>query len=189
MKNIVLTTLIIFSQSILAHDLPNTFEAGQPIVANEVNENFSEIESEINSMKAQIESLQSFISNNGREFVGITDSKTNGDAGGLFGLNQMCDVKFSGSTTCQSDEVSAANISLISESAWIHPKIRSFYQNNTYLLSYHGINKWISTETRDCFSWTWNGQDTNQTGFILQPTGKIEPRGLCHIERPVACCK
>ena len=77
------------SSTILAHDLPNTFEAGQPILASEVNENFAEIESEINNMKTQIASLQDFISNNGREFVGITDSKTNGDAGGLFGLNQM----------------------------------------------------------------------------------------------------
>ena len=186
MKNKLIASLIILSPNIFAHDLPNTFEAGQPIVASEVNENFTELESEINTMKAQIESLQSFISNNGREFVGITDSKTNGDAGGLFGLNQMCDANFSGSTTCQSDEVSTANISLISESAWIHPKIRSFSQNNLNIHLYYGIKTWESTQTtRDCFSWTWNGQDTNETGFILQPSGKIEQRGLCHIERPI----
>ena len=50
MKKIILTTLIIFSSSIVAHDLPNTFEAGQPIVASEVNENFAELKSEIDNL-------------------------------------------------------------------------------------------------------------------------------------------
>ena len=54
MKKIILTTFILFSSSNLAHDLPNTFEAGQPIVASEVNENFAELKSEITGIKNQL---------------------------------------------------------------------------------------------------------------------------------------
>ena len=187
MKRKILTTSLFMSSTILAHDLPNTFEAGQPILASEVNENFAEIESEINNMKTQIASLQNFISNNGREFVGITDSKTNGDAGGLFGLNQMCDVKFSGSTTCQSDELSAPNNNLITEEAWVQAKIRSYSGRDIY---YHGYLETQSiSNTRDCFSWTFAGEDNNETGFLLQTNGRLSTYGLCNIERPVACCK
>ena len=59
MNTTIPTALLVFSSAIVAHELPNTFEAGQPIVASEVNENFSELESEILSLKSQIETMSS----------------------------------------------------------------------------------------------------------------------------------
>ena len=53
MKKIILTTSLIFSTAIVAHDLPNIFEAGEPIVASEVNENFTELKNEIKNLKSQ----------------------------------------------------------------------------------------------------------------------------------------
>ena len=57
MKKIILTTSLIFSTAIAAHDLPNIFEAGESIVASKVNENFTELKNEIKNLKSQIDSF------------------------------------------------------------------------------------------------------------------------------------
>ena len=104
MRKIILTTLIICSQSIFAHDLPNTFEAGQPIVASEVNENFSDLNNEINNIKSQIDS---FNDDNVLKVVGATEPKIFGGLGYTKGQN-ACSDKFSGSHMCTREDLHSA---------------------------------------------------------------------------------
>ena len=103
MKKIILTTLIIFSSSIVAHDLPNTFEAGQPIVASEVNENFAELKSEIDQLKSQMETITT-ATNDKTEIVGLSDPAIWGNLGLVEG-RAMCPSKFPSSKICLLSEV------------------------------------------------------------------------------------
>jgi len=103
MKKIILTTLIILSPSIFAHNLPNTFEAGQPIVASEVNENFAELKSEINELKSQMETIAA-ATNDKTEIVGLSDAAIWGNLGLVEG-RAMCPSKFPGSKICLLSEI------------------------------------------------------------------------------------
>ncbi len=185
-KLISILSALAFSNMALGQQVPNTFQPGNPIVASEVNANFDALEAEIAVLKAQVETLQS---NNasGREFVGATTAKTNGDANGLYSMNQMCAAEFSGSSTCQSDELLGPNTNLIIEASWVQPRIREYITEG---LVYYGHPPAVSRGlTRDCFSWTFSIPDPNETGFVLQTNGRIETGGLCNVNRPVACCK
>ena len=104
MKKIILTTSLIFSSAIVAHDLPNIFEAGEPIVASEVNENFAELNNEINNLKSQIDSF-----NDGNELriVGATEPLIFGGLGYTKGQN-ACSDKFSGSQMCTREDLHSA---------------------------------------------------------------------------------
>ena len=110
MKNKLIASLIILSPNIFAHDLPNTFEAGQPIVASEVNENFAEIESELDNLTSQVETLQSTITNVAEnvsteiEFVGFSTEALFGKIG-LKAGRSMCSNAFPGSHICSVDEL------------------------------------------------------------------------------------
>ena len=117
MQKIILTTLWLLSPTIFAHDLPNTFETGQPIVANEVNENFSDLQNQINTLKAQLESQNS--TETPREFIGLTTQKTNGDAGGRYKINKMCSDQYTGSSMCYDNEVLNVNPDILDDEGWI----------------------------------------------------------------------
>lgn len=104
MKKIILTSLIIFSPSIFAHDLPNIFEAGEPIVASEVNENFAELKNEIKNLKSQIDS---FNDDNELRIVGATEPLIFGGLGYTKGQN-ACSDKFSGSQMCTREDLHSA---------------------------------------------------------------------------------
>ena len=67
MKKIIITSLVIFSPNIFAHNLPYTFEAGQPIVASEVNENFADLHNRITALEEQNNSTPDNV-----ELVGFT---------------------------------------------------------------------------------------------------------------------
>ena len=107
MKKIILTTLIILSPSIFAHNLPNTFEAGQPIVASEVNENFAELKSEIDELKSQMETITT-ATNDKTEIVGLSDPAIWGNIGLVEG-RAMCPSKFPGSKICLLSEIYTSN--------------------------------------------------------------------------------
>ena len=102
MKKIILTTSLIFSSAIVAHDLPNTFEAGEPIVANEVNENFSEIETELNQIKSQLEAIAaaSGPANDSPQFMGLTSPTILSELG-LQAGREICPTSFEGSNICK----------------------------------------------------------------------------------------
>ena len=112
---------LLFSSLIFA-DIPNTFEAGSAIKASEMNENFVDLQNQIDVLKAQVEASDNSDSKN--EFVGFTLARTNGDAGGLYGLNKMCSDEYAGAKACKSGSISEINPALILEGGWVQPEIR-----------------------------------------------------------------
>ena len=95
MKRIILTSLIIFSPSIFAHDLPNTFEAGEPIVASEINANFESISSKLDVINSSLDKKNNKVV----EIVGLTDPTIWGSVNFTNGIN-MCPNKYPGSRIC-----------------------------------------------------------------------------------------
>lgn len=114
MNTTIPTALLVFSSAIVAHELPNTFEAGQPIVASEVNENFTQIESELENLTSQVETLQSTVTNVTEnvsteiEFVGFSSEALFGKIG-LKAGRSMCPNAFPGSHICSVDELDNLN--------------------------------------------------------------------------------
>ena len=110
MKKIILTTSLIFSTAIVAHDLPNIFEAGEPIVASEVNENFAEIETELNQIKTQLEAIiaVSESANNSPKFMGFTSPAMLSELG-LQAGREICPSSFEGSNICKPSDFQNLN--------------------------------------------------------------------------------
>jgi len=181
-KYIILASILAFSVTVKADDVLNTFEAGEPIVASDVNENFVDLQNQINTLKTQLESQNS--SDTRREFVGLTDIKTQGDAGGLFILNQMCASEYTGAKACKSDEVNGVDTSLLTGPSWIIPKIRLIIAQNQAF--YYGIEDVKYPSGWSCNDWTSAGGSNN---FSLKQNGRLEAIASCGSEKSVACCK
>lgn len=181
-KYIILASILTFSVTVKADDVPNTFEAGEPIVASDVNENFVDLQNQINTLKAQLESQNT--SETPREFVGLTEVKTQGDAGGLFIMNQMCASEYSGAKACKSDEVNGVDTSLLTGPSWIIPKIRVILAHNQVF--YYGIDDVKSPSNWSCNDWT---SDEGGYKFSLKQNGRLEATYGCDSEQPIACCK
>lgn len=100
MIKFILITLIIFSSSIFAHDLPNTFEAGDPIVASEVNENFENINSKLNTLEQKIAD-QNFNSGTSTKLsvVGLSEPKRWGTLSYTEGVS-VCHNSYPDSKIC-----------------------------------------------------------------------------------------
>ena len=99
-KVIILITFLFLSPSILAHDLPNTFEAGDPIVASEVNENFENINSKLNTLEQTI-AEQNFNSGTSTKLsvVGLSEPKRWGTLSYTEGVS-VCHNSYPDSQIC-----------------------------------------------------------------------------------------
>jgi len=95
MKKIILTVSLFFSSTAMAHDLPNTFEAGEPIVASEINANFESISSKLDVINSSLDKKNSKVV----EIVGLTDPTIWGSVNFTNGIN-MCPNKYPGSRIC-----------------------------------------------------------------------------------------
>lgn len=100
MIKIILTSLVIFSPNIFAHDLPNTFEAGDPIVASEINENFENINSKLNTLEQTITD-QNFNSGTSTKLsvVGLSEPKRWGTLSYTEGVS-VCHNSYPDSQIC-----------------------------------------------------------------------------------------
>ena len=76
--NSVIIIAVLLSANVFADNIPNTFEAGEAIKASEMNENFVDLQNQIDVLKAQIEAGNE--SEGSRTFVGLTSLQTDGDA-------------------------------------------------------------------------------------------------------------
>tara|TARA_A100001015_G_C14933048_1_gene689277 strand:+ start:40 stop:843 length:804 start_codon:yes stop_codon:yes gene_type:complete len=202
MQKTILTTLLIFSSSIAAHDLPNTFEAGQPIVASEVNENFAELKNEIESIKSQLNIMQS--ENNGRAFVGLTQQKTKGAANfsidngqnwyrGGRAMDKRCDIEFAGSKMCTYLELESSgtdDLLSVKEYAWRAPS--KIVTNQSGKIVDPGIE---SSNYSDPWMYScnnWISESSSHHGLIIKATElsmSLDDHAPCHESRSIACCK
>lgn len=163
--------VLALSSLVFGQEIPNTFQAGNPIIASEVNENFQALRAEIEVLKAQLESQQTEAIP--REFVGVTTEKTTGAGGGRFGMNQRCANQYAGSTMCLASEVYTVDPSKITENGWV-----DVLEGNT-----------VFQDAYNCSGWT------SSTGAraILTSTGRTTwsstSSSVCGQSHSVACCK
>lgn len=188
--NSVIIIAVLLSANVFADNIPNTFEAGEAIKASEMNENFVDLQNQIDVLKAQVEASDNSDSKN--EFVGFTLARTNGDAGGLYGLNKMCSDEYTGAKVCKSGSVSEINPALILEAAWVQPEIQDtgFEGNSMGRVLYYGRTGYQTiSDSKDCYNWNEGSIDQyNFRGFVLTNHALVVD-GTCTEQRPVACCK
>ena len=218
MKKIILTSLIIFSSSISAHDLPNTFEAGQPIVASEVNENFAEIEAELNQIKSQLEALASESTNDSPQFLGFTSPVILSELG-LQAGRELCPLSFEGSHICKPSDFQNLNdwsnfqynspLFLLNAESEVNPCSSFSNSGGQAAIGAVSYNKlkisttsnptqfWIYGE--DIANWLANNKsnhDSRDTLYNDAARDKYFPYSsnesvisACNISLPIACCK
>ena len=218
MKRIILTSLIIFSSSIVAHDLPNTFEAGQPIVASEVNENFAEIEAELNQIKSQLEALASESTNDSPQFLGFTSPTILSELG-LQAGREVCPTSFEGSNICKPSDFQNLNdwsnfqynspLFLLNAESEVNPCSSFSNSGGQAAVGAVSYNKlqikttsnpvafWIYGE--DIANWLANNKSAYNSQYGLNndeardkyfsPDSNTSVLSACNISLPIACCK
>lgn len=133
-KLIVLVSVLFLSLTTNADDVPNTFQAGDSIVASDVNENFTDLQNQINTLKAQLEAQTS--TETPREWVGVTSTTKNGNAGGLFAMHELCAAEVQeGSRMCTTKEVVNSDSQIIfNGQAWMHSNDYIWADNYTTVI-------------------------------------------------------
>jgi hypothetical protein len=192
-KYIILASILTFSVTVKADDVLNTFEAGEPIVASDVNENFVDLQNQINTLKTQLESQNT--SETPREFVGITSATTNGDAGSRFGIDKICSNEYPGTSICHDHEVLKVDPELITADSWVEPSSYDLINNgganttNFYkIYKYINNHQQIDTHTTNCKNWTNASDSWAMVGANLKTEGLVRT-ARCINEQPIACCK
>jgi hypothetical protein len=82
--------------------VPNTFAAGDPISADEINENFDAVVDGVTAVEGRATDLEARSS--GR-YVGHTTMPRDGAQGGYSGASGFCAAEFPGSHLCTADEL------------------------------------------------------------------------------------
>jgi opacity protein-like surface antigen len=143
----------------IAADL-NVFQPGDPISASEINQNFSELESRIQSNQSS-KKLEVFSSSD----VAL------GSAGRVT-MNSMCAATDPEATFCSEGRLTAAANSTgitwgsITDISWVDSNIMS------------------NSASFNCEGWN----SSAMTGYALSQTGR-SLQATCTIARPVLCCK
>ena len=175
MKRIILTSLIIFSPSIFAHDLPNTFEAGEPIVASEINANFESISSKLDVINSSLDKKNSKVV----EIIGLTDPTIWGSVNFTNGIN-MCPNKYPGSRICSGYDLrEAANIPTLDPSVPII-FIEGYPRSN---IDQNSCNDFTSTrENANKHLIIDNNGNLSMTNSLENTEDNIEPNVLAWIK-------
>ena len=111
MNKIIITLSALFSITAVAHDLPNTFQAGQPILASEVNDNFEEVDSRIDVIEAQLQTIIDVVgsaNSDAPQIVGFTERAVFGGLG-LSAGKSMCQSVDVNSHVCSLEELTQAS--------------------------------------------------------------------------------
>ena len=139
-------------------------------------------------------------------FVGVTEATTDGGAGGILGMNSLCqaDSRFpANSRMCTYEEFiqSPVTSGVGSGRPWINPSIISATETGespsrkTIYIIYPGVayaydEAWVdspySPANLPCQQWT--SRFEGFSGWTLQPEGSLTARTECDAEHPVACC-
>lgn len=192
--------------------IPNTFTAGTPAVAADVNANFSAVESSVDdnalnvttaaqalstvtanadANTANIATLSAAIASSmpgpSVDFVGFATAVVSPDSD-FFGLNAACQAEF-GSTAVMATtrEIVDSNISTIFQSAsgWIRSAIvqaASPGTSNSFVFLVDYSGRVTSDLRATCSGWTATGG----RGMVLEADGGLRTLD-CGTDRPVAC--
>lgn len=195
--NSVIIIAVLLSANVFADNIPNTFEAGEAIKASEMNENFVDLQNQIDVLKAQIEAGDE--SESSRTFVGLTSFQTNGDAGfsldgggtfyrGISAMNKRCDIEYSESVMCTWEELESSppdDLLSVQQYAWRRSSLTSQSSQGVNVDPGTGANEGY---LNSCSSWTssssGNGAQLGASESIFRASD-----GGCQDVIPIACCK
>ena len=185
MLKITIFSITFLLSTLVLAGVPNNFEAGQPIVASDVNENFTSIDNRIENLESNLKSSI--------DFLGFSSSTIDASSG-YFGLQAACRGTYIGSKVCTSSELINATYNPgannMSDTAWIIPSISAAANSGTSATSYimvDGLGRVNShAEYLACDGFR---RKTNQySGLTVDNLGRLEIQS-CDILRKVACCK
>ena len=193
-KMVALATVILSSISV-GENLPNTFEAGNPIVASEVNENFQALKNRIDVLEAQLAQANADAP---KQFVGLTTATTGGAAGGVAGINQLCASEYAGASMCMAHDLVGASTADFGANAageqiyaWVDAGDPEFVvgasTTSMYWPSLHLSHK--ASETVSCYNWVqYNGQGATVVASFN--AGVYFTKRSCNsAQQVVACCQ
>jgi len=199
--------LLLVAGSAIADDvtIPNTFTAGTPARAAEVNENFTAVETSVDdnamdvtdtaqalatvsanvganttNIEAVTQAVSALASGPNYKFVGFSTATLTGGSG-FFGLTAACQVDFGpDARLANSQEVIDSTIqpALTTSGAWVQAVI--LFTAGSVRTDVSGFP--ISAGTHNCISWG----DSNTWGFGVRPNG-IMDQLLCSDSLQVAC--
>ena len=203
-----LALLLLLGTQIAAADnltIPNTFTAGTPARAAEVNQNFTAVESSVDdnavdvndtaqalatvssnvdanttNIAAVTQAVSALASGPNYKFVGFSTATIDGGSG-FFGLTAACQADFGpDARLANSQEVIDSTIQpvLTSSGAWVQAVIQ--FTAGTVRTDVSGFP--ISTGTHNCVSWG----NSSTWGFGVRPNG-IMDQLLCSDLHQVAC--
>ena len=219
----ILSILSLLVGGLAFADVPNTFQAGDAIKASEMNENFtsitnevdslttktanySDIESDVASLKAKVELLESLLSSDDTasataEYVGVSSAATTGNGGGLSGMNQMCDDTYPGSRMCTTkDIVSNGFPSSIPFNQGEYGYARVHNDSNILAVTlinsgknYFQYEGWIPREDHGddkCLEWRLDNSSYSHSVIVHHINNVPRPSNTsCADQIPNACCK
>jgi hypothetical protein len=126
-------------------------------------------------------------------FVGFTDEQTTGKAGGLNGMNQLCQDRYPGikariCTTRQWVDTGAPYFIRPDDEAWIIPTVVAMTSAQTEFITVAtydgGLFTFVDPAHFNCSFWTSEGDDL---GWVIGEDG-LTRRRACRNEFDVACC-
>lgn len=182
-KKIILSSVIAVGLLYAADPVPFIFSTGDVIKASEMNSNFqklvdyiSTLELKVSTLEAQVSNLQSSTTMTTRKFVGMSDTDIAGNSG-IMTLNNECNVKYSGSTMCTTEEIfySPQIANAGGKDGWVQPTSdngKDLITGWNYLSCQSGPDGYYVDATTGTFGWTAS------TSLYS-----------CADLRPVACCK
>jgi len=187
---------VLLSANVFAEDIPNTFVAGEAIKASEMNENFVDLQNQIDVLKAQVDAGNE--SEGSRTFVGLTSLQTDGDArfsldgGGTFyrgihAMNKRCDIDYSESVMCTWEELESSSpddLLSVQQNAWRRAALTS-KDSQGYNVD---PGSWESSPSlNSCDSWSTN---IGQAALLVASESIFRPSSSsCYDVLPIACCK
>lgn len=188
---------VLLSANVFADNIPNTFEAGEAIKASEMNENFVDLQNQIDVLKAQVEAGDE--SEGSRTFVGLTSFQTNGsayfslDGGGTFyrgisAMNKRCDIEYSESVMCTWEEIESSppdDLTSIQQSAWRKSSLTSQNSQGQSVDPGTGLN---DAYYNSCANWVNSG--SGQGARLYATEAEFRPSNAnCSDVLSIACCK
>ena len=191
MKNLIITAIFL-TGSAIADDLtiPNTFKAGTPARAAEVNDNFTAVEASVDdnaqdiaANTLQIGNVSTGVSTNTQgigmvaqsvaalagptsyKFVGFSTALVDGTVG-FFGMNAACQADFGPDArwaTSQNIIDSTIQPTLATSGAWVQPVIIAIAPASTsWFFDVSGVRVASVTHSVNCTSWSV----ANAWGFL-----------------------
>ena len=130
------------------------------------------------------------------EFLGFTVATTDGNVGGIAGMNAFCEAEFGDNARfCTTEEyMRSRNQGVPTSAAWIHPV--SDYVPFSSSTGLFASSCAAATGQNGSRQLIWSSDDPARVGIVVDTDGRVAvvtdtvvaENFTCDVARPVACC-